>query len=49
MNGYEFMARHPFLTFFLVLTVCHYFSECIKYLAGYTEETNEQTDQEEKS
>ncbi|NQJ72016.1 hypothetical protein HO539_01465 [Streptococcus suis] len=49
MNGYEFMAQHPFLTAFIVWVVCAYFAECIKYLSVYKERKHEQKNQEEKS
>lgn len=29
MNGYEFMAQHPFLTAFIVWVACAYFAENI--------------------
>lgn len=48
MNGYEFMARHPFLTAFIVWVACTYFAECIKYLSGYKEGQDEQEDKEKE-
>ncbi|CYU92505.1 TPA: hypothetical protein U2D29_001689 [Streptococcus suis] len=49
MNGYEFMAQHPFLTAFIVWVACAYFAECIKYLSGYKEQKDEQKNQEKES
>ncbi|MFX3656398.1 hypothetical protein ACJBPN_04515 [Streptococcus suis] len=46
MNGYEFMAQHPFLTAFIVWVACAYFAECIKYLSGYKEQNGEQKNQD---
>ena len=48
MNGYEFMAQHPFLTAFIVWVTCVYFAECIKYLSGYKEQKGEQKNQEKE-
>lgn len=48
MNGYEFMARYPFLTAFIVWVACTYFAECIKYLSGYKEGRDEQEDKEKE-
>lgn len=49
MNGYEFMAQHPVLTGFLVVVVSATFSQCVKYLTGYEDKSNEQKNQEEES
>lgn len=50
VNGYEFMAQHPFLTAFIVWIACAYFAECIKYLSGYKEQQkDEQKNQKKES
>ena len=49
MKGYEFMTQNPFLTVVLLAIIAATFVESIKYLTGYKETDDEQTNQKEKS
>ncbi|MDY3041203.1 hypothetical protein [Streptococcus pluranimalium] len=42
MNVYEFMSQNPYLTVTLFVIGAATFSQCIKYLAGYQEQKDEQ-------